>query len=152
MTPPVTLAERYGSLAASGNCVPSLGLLILAALIQEHGAEAIVIDAAAEELTAAECMERLQDVTPAAFAFTITTLSVIPAERFAKIVKERWPSAPIIAGGPHPSAVPEETLLRCPHFDAVATGEGERTILDLLDAIHEEKTGLFPCRRYRVPR
>jgi B12-binding domain/radical SAM domain protein len=37
-----------------------------------------------------------------------------------------------IAGGPHPSALPEEVL---EHFDFVVIGEGEETLPELLDAI-----------------
>lgn len=39
-----------------------------------------------------------------------------------------------IAGGPHPSAMPEEVL---EHFDFVVIGEGEETLPDLIEAIVE---------------
>ncbi|MDD1748308.1 MAG: TIGR04013 family B12-binding domain/radical SAM domain-containing protein [Methanothrix sp.] len=39
-----------------------------------------------------------------------------------------------IAGGPHPSALPEEVL---EHFDYVVIGEGEETLPELLQAIEE---------------
>ena len=39
-----------------------------------------------------------------------------------------------IAGGPHPSALPEEVL---EHFDFVVIGEGEETLPELLQAIEE---------------
>jgi len=42
--------------------------------------------------------------------------------------------AVFIAGGPHPSAVPEEVL---EHFDFVVIGEGEETLPELVDAIAE---------------
>lgn len=41
-----------------------------------------------------------------------------------------------IAGGPHPSALPEEVL---EHFDYVVIGEGEETLPELLQAIEEGK-------------
>ena len=37
-----------------------------------------------------------------------------------------------IAGGPHPSAMPEEVL---EHFDFVVIGEGEETLPELIEAI-----------------
>lgn len=40
-----------------------------------------------------------------------------------------------IAGGPHPSACPEETLR---YFDYVVTGEGEETLPELVDAIRNK--------------
>jgi B12-binding domain/radical SAM domain protein len=45
-----------------------------------------------------------------------------------------------IAGGPHPSALPEEVL---EHFDFVVIGEGEETLPELLQAIRE---GSDPAR------
>ena len=39
-----------------------------------------------------------------------------------------------IAGGPHPSALPEEVL---EHFDFVVIGEGEETLPELIEAIEE---------------
>ena len=41
-----------------------------------------------------------------------------------------------IAGGPHPSAHPEETLQ---FFDYVVIGEGEETLPELIDALQKEK-------------
>ena len=40
--------------------------------------------------------------------------------------------AVFVAGGPHPSALPEEVL---EHFDFVVVGEGEETLPDLIKAI-----------------
>jgi len=44
-----------------------------------------------------------------------------------------------IAGGPHPSALPEEAL---EHFDFVVIGEGEETLPELLKAINEDQDPL----------
>jgi len=44
--------------------------------------------------------------------------------------------AVFVAGGPHPSALPEEVL---EHFDFVAIGEGEETLPELIEAIEMGK-------------
>ena len=41
-----------------------------------------------------------------------------------------------VAGGPHPSALPEEVL---EHFDFVAIGEGEETLPELIEAIQKKR-------------
>ncbi|HXK95487.1 MAG TPA: hypothetical protein PKV38_17560, partial [bacterium] len=56
MTPPVSMEERYGPLAATGNCTPCLASVILAAIARKAGYKAVVIDAAAENLTLNEVM------------------------------------------------------------------------------------------------
>ncbi len=57
------------------------------------------------------------------------------AESVFQEVAKAGTSSVLIAGGPHPSGAPEETL---EHFDYVVIGEGEETLPELIDAI---KTG-----------
>lgn len=135
MTPPVTMEERYGPLASSGNCAPCLASLILAARARAEGYPVHVIDCAAEGLTLDEAMDRLRAIEPSFAGFTVTTLTTLPAHRLARALKAEFPNAKAVVGGPHPTALPEGTLERCPSFDACALHEGERTVLDLLAAI-----------------
>lgn len=135
MTPPVTMEERYGPLASAGNCTPCLALLILAAIARQNGYTVAIIDAAAEGLSFEETMERLSTHKPRSIGFTLTTLTTQPAERFALAAKQRWNDLIVFVGGPHPTAIPEETLHRCKAFDAVAIHEGDETILDLLERV-----------------
>ena len=51
-------------------------------------------------------------------------------------VEQSKTSSIFIAGGPHPSARPEETL---EYFDHVVIGEGERTLPELTDALQNGK-------------
>jgi B12-binding domain/radical SAM domain protein len=53
--------------------------------------------------------------------------------RIVKLLKERYPEAFYIAGGPHPSGDPEGTLNM--GFNVVVRGEGEETLLELLHAL-----------------
>jgi radical SAM superfamily enzyme YgiQ (UPF0313 family) len=50
-------------------------------------------------------------------------------------IKRLDPSITVILGGPHLTAVPEETMERFPEFDIGVIGEGEETVVDLLDAL-----------------
>lgn len=53
-----------------------------------------------------------------------------------KILRDRYGlTAPIMLGGPHPSAFPEETIQKTPGVDYVVIGEGEQTVVELVDAI-----------------
>ncbi|MFA6373732.1 MAG: TIGR04013 family B12-binding domain/radical SAM domain-containing protein [Methanothrix sp.] len=62
------------------------------------------------------------------------------AEEVYSEVRRAAVDAVYIAGGPHPSALPEEVL---EHFDFVVIGEGEETLPELLQAI---KDGSDPAR------
>jgi len=135
MTPPVTLEERYGPLASSGNCSPCLASTILASIVRKAGYPVGIIDAAAEGLSLSETIQRLEEYNPGFIGFTTTTLTTIPAERVAQAARQRWPDVAIVIGGPHATAIPEETLRRCADFDLAAIHEGDQTILDILQAV-----------------
>ena len=54
-----------------------------------------------------------------------------------RFLRSRFPSATIVIGGEHASALPDRTLLDCPAIDVVVIGEGEETIVDLTLALEE---------------
>ncbi len=43
------------------------------------------------------------------------------------------PQTLVVAGGPHPTALPEELLTDCPAMDVAVVGEGELTLLELAE-------------------
>lgn len=51
-------------------------------------------------------------------------------------IRARFPSAKIVAGGEHSTAMPEYVLRDCPDIDYVIAGEGEMAILQLVHAIY----------------
>jgi len=46
---------------------------------------------------------------------------------------------PIILGGAHATLLPEETLVATPEIDIIVRGEGEETIIDLLQALEHKQ-------------
>lgn len=57
----------------------------------------------------------------------------------AQMVKELKPTTTVIVGGPHPSLVGKEVLQECSYMDIAVKGEGELTLIDLLNAISNAK-------------
>lgn len=137
-TPPISMEERYGSLAGAGSCLPSLGILSLAAVARQKGFPTVLTDASALSLTGAELMKRVESEKPNVLGLSATTFSISHAAEFALCVKERLPDTIVIIGGPHVTAVPYETMERFPVFDIAVIGEGEQTIADLLENIDKE--------------
>jgi anaerobic magnesium-protoporphyrin IX monomethyl ester cyclase len=111
---------------------PPLGLLYLAGAIQDlPGVEVMVIDAQAEDLTAAEVGQRVARDGIDLVGITVLTFSLLDAIDVAAAVKAARPAAVVIAGGPHPHLYPEATLRLGP-LDAVVRGEGEESLRALI--------------------
>ena len=77
---------------------------------------------------------------PSIVGVTAVTLSISNAAEFAAGIKAANSSIRVAIGGPHLSAVPEETMRRYPEFDVGAIGEGEVTVLELMAAFRGERT------------
>ncbi len=108
---------------------PSLGLLSLAAFARQQGADVRVVD-----LTFARGLEpfdrALRSFTPEVVGVHTKTLTLPRALAIAR--RARAGGAFVLAGGPDSSSRPEPYLAG--GFDAVATGEGETTLVDILQA------------------
>jgi len=137
VTPQLTLEERYGKFSGAGNTLPALGLLSLAAVLQKDGCSVSVIDAASLGLSIKELTVRLMRTTPKYVGIYATTLSIFNASVLAEEIKKIDNRIKIIVGGPHITAVPEESMGVFSAFDIGVIGEGEETILQLIQTIEE---------------
>jgi anaerobic magnesium-protoporphyrin IX monomethyl ester cyclase len=109
---------------------PPLGLLYLATLLNHHGYRATITDLASAP------PERWRQLIPPAdvygfYTYTPTyhrTLQLLP------LIRRLCPSAVLVAGGPHASALPQQVAR---DFDFVVVGEGEQALLALLSALQK---------------
>ena len=133
--PPLSRKERYGVLSSGGSCLPPFGLAWLAAVLREEGYSVSIIDSEAELLSCKEVVSRVLAENPSVVGITGTTISVSRAGDVAHALREQSFSRPIILGGPHVTAVPEATLRTFSSFDVAVTGEGEKTIVQLMKVL-----------------
>jgi len=64
----------------------------------------------------------------------VTTLHLVELEDLAKMIRKKFPTLLLFAGGPHFGRnlrLDEELLNCCPGIDGLVVGEGEETILDI---------------------
>lgn len=139
VNPPISLEERYGRLSGAGSTLPSIGLLGLASVIRKAGHHVKIIEAASSNLSYEESLHRILDFQPDIVGFTAVTSSIYKAARLSQMIKNNRPEIKIIIGGPHITAVPDETLSRFPEFDIAVIGEGENTLKDIVYCL--EKNG-----------
>jgi anaerobic magnesium-protoporphyrin IX monomethyl ester cyclase len=85
-----------------------------------------------------DIMAQVKNFSPDIIGISFMTAGSSSAYILAKLIKEYCPKLPIIAGGVHPTLVPEEPLKKsC--FDFVVKGEGELTMPELVDALEKNK-------------
>jgi radical SAM superfamily enzyme YgiQ (UPF0313 family) len=132
---PYSLYERYGDLASVGSTLPHLGLLMLGSVLRKAGHRVRIIDSTAQILDNKETLEEIKKFKPDIVGFTGVTPSILKAAKMASMVKDLYPSIPILIGGPHFTAIPEKTLMDYPVFNYGVVGEGEITIVELVNAL-----------------
>jgi len=76
----------------------------------------------------------IDDFKPKILGMSVLTPSVPEATHIAKMARQICGrDLMIVAGGPHPTAVPELMFRDCPELDAVVIGEGEHTIVEVAE-------------------
>jgi radical SAM superfamily enzyme YgiQ (UPF0313 family) len=113
---------------------------MLAAVTRRKGLDCAVIDASALDMTEQELLQRITSINPDVICISSTTLAIGNANAIAAEVKRRFSTVTIIVGGPHVTAAPLETMTRLPALDIAVVGEGESTIVELLESLQAGKS------------
>ncbi len=115
------------------NAIPSLGLAYLAAVAEREGHEVRILDC-----TIGGNWQTIQqagrDFQPQLVGVTAKTPSFANAVKTASLLRAVCPDAISIAGGSHPTAMPEHAL-SAGVFDYLVLGEGEETFVELLRSL-----------------
>lgn len=135
VNPPLSLEKRYGALAQAGYTEPPHGLCYLAAVTRQQGFRASIVDAQALNLDLHKTVDAILSFNPDYVGITATTLLIISAAVLARELKRRNLEIIVIIGGAHVTALPTETLRDNSCFDFGVIGEGERTLIEMLDAL-----------------
>ncbi|NWF53585.1 MAG: cobalamin B12-binding domain-containing protein [Syntrophaceae bacterium] len=115
--------------------LPSLGLLSLGAVLRNSGYGVKIVESASLGWSLSRTVREILQERPAYLGLSCATASVENAAKIALAVKERNPETRVLVGGPHITALPEETLRRFPVFDFAVLGEGEAALPDLLEVL-----------------
>jgi len=138
-TPPITLKERYGKLSGAANTLPSLGILYIAAVLRRDDYAVSVIEASSLGFSLKKLLDKIIAIKPKYLGISATTLSIFNASALADEIKKVVSNIKIIIGGPHFTAIPEETMGLFKSFDFGVIGEGEETMRDLVNSLEKEK-------------
>ena len=114
---------------------PNLGILHLIAYLREHtaldDADIVLLD---QFHTVEDHLAAVAEHEPAVYGISFSFLTQRLAYRTIKAVKGRHPDLLVIAGGPHPTAAPEDVLEQTP-ADLVCIGEGETLLAEVVSTV-----------------
>jgi len=110
---------------------PPMGIAFLAAVIRKNGYDARIFDANVEKKPLQHLQRILEEYKPDVVGISFTSFLAQNAHVVARIVKENSPKITVVAGGYHPTVMPEE-VIKDPSFDFVVRGEAEVTLLGWL--------------------
>ena len=136
--PPVSIKGRYVKVS-TGHEVPPQPLIYLAAVLREHNFKCSIIDANALGLDEEATVDKIIAAEPRIVGITAPTMLISTTARIASAIKDKNPDILVVVGGPHMSAIPEETMSLCPSIDIGVRGEGEVTLIELLNALGKKK-------------
>lgn len=136
----ITPPYHCGVVEVAGRWVP-LTFVYLAGEVRKAGYEPLIYDAMTKRVGFAEIESKIAEVKPDYVATSAITSTTPDALKILKIAKEVNPDIITILGGVHPTFMYKEALLNG-YVDYVVRGEGERTLVELLDALENTKAEL----------
>lgn len=114
----------------SDEAAPPLALIHLAAPLVAEGYTVRIVDSAVTRDVVSAVLAECGDALCLGISM-VTGPMITEAVAVAKAVKAARPGLPIVIGGWHASILPEQTL-RAPYVDAVVKGQGELTLLEIV--------------------
>jgi len=116
---------------------PPYGILQLAAFLESKNkdAEIEVLDCQAQSLDWKALEQHIESYAPDIVASSaLATCNTYVAVRTLETAKKAKPNAMTIAGGQHFTATAQESLETYPEIDVIVRGEGEQTLVELVQA------------------
>jgi anaerobic magnesium-protoporphyrin IX monomethyl ester cyclase len=130
----IILINPYADYATGTNKAtvePPLGLAYLSAIAKRNGYDCAIIDAEIQGLLSDRVIGAIDFENVLFVGISANVVSFRAAVTLARALKFKSPALPVVAGGPHISALPE-FCLRTMGADVAVIGEGEETLLELL--------------------
>lgn len=132
--PPYAIDERYASkkMGRIGGFLPPLGLSYLAAYLRKNGFSVDIIDAATLGLTEDDLIQKIRDKNPSMVGLSCLTPTYHRAVKLGERIRKEFSDILMIIGGHHATIEPIKTLQENQGIDMLIFGEGELTLLELM--------------------
>ncbi len=117
---------------------PPLGILYLASVLKERGVEVSVLDQPAKGLTTDETVNWVEKEKPDILGFSTFSSSGRTAAWISSKVKEKNPNILVVLGNHYATFNSKRILRKYPSVDIIVRGEGENTVVDLVNSMQNE--------------
>ena len=117
---------------------PPLGILYLATTLRERGIDVSVLDQPAKGFTVEETVKWVAKEDPDLLGFSTFANSFSTATKISKTVKKQNSNITTIFGNYFATFNAERILRKYPAVDLIVRGEGETTVVDLVDCLKKK--------------
>ena len=137
------ISPSYRDMAGpAGAIVPPLGLAYIASYLRENNVQVKIIDCTPLHLTIRDLADVIRKEDPTIIGISSTTPIISKSREIADMVKKVRPDVTVILGGPHATAQGKEILAASKSIDIAVVGEGELTMLDLVNELEKRDMNL----------
>ena len=130
----ITVPFHAGVVEVAGSWVP-LYLVYLAGATRVAGYETAIYDAMTKNVSHAEIEKKIREFNPDFVAVSVFTCTSPDGILLIELAKKINPKITTIVGGVHATFMYEEMFGQTSALDFIVRGEGEKTIVELLDAV-----------------
>ncbi len=116
---------------------PPIGMLYLATILNNNGIHTRIIDCLKDNISWNELYKIVVDYSPHNIGLSTLTCRMSGIKKFITEIRGILPNARIIIGGPHASALPQETFIEL-NPDILVTGEAENVICRIINTINQK--------------
>lgn len=125
------LSDRIAGVASW----PPLGLLYMATILRDKGMDVSILDQPAKGYTIEDTVRWVKKENPDFLGFSGYSMSGRTAALTSMEVRKDLPDLPMVMGSLYATFNAERVLIKYPSVDIVARGEGEETVVDLVDTL-----------------
>ncbi len=125
--------HRYGNLDDIGAYLPPYGLMCLASVLEKAGHTVKILDSVRYALSHEQLSVKVREFDPGLIGLSVYSIGANAAIENSVWLKQQF-DIPIVAGGPHVIVYPED-LAQFDAFDYLIDGEGELTLLELVQTL-----------------
>jgi len=122
----------------SDNPLPTLGIAYLVSALKQNDHDALLFDLWIEPIPDEHLKAEICKFKPDMIGVPFFTRRYTDTKKLLEKLNEWFPDVKLVVGGAHASALPREVLQEIDCVDFVVIGEGEKTIVKLLENLESD--------------